>query len=99
VYVYVRGGARAGEGGGWTQGAKNGLASRFICTFRACGCALVLTVVAQGPNWFLNWLVPKNEVKYQATTHLNMHPQGVQSSFDAQTTEWEPEKHRWDLKL
>jgi hypothetical protein len=81
---------------------KIGFASRFICTFRACGCALVLTVVAQGPNWynwFLNWLVPKKEVKYQATTHLNVHLRGVKSSFDAQKTEWEPENHGWDLKL
>jgi hypothetical protein len=63
---------------------KSGLASRFMCTFRACGCALVLTVVAQGPNWynwFLKWLVPKKEVKYQTNTHLNMHPQGVKSSL------------------
>jgi hypothetical protein len=69
--------ARRGAcGRGRRLGARrtSGLASRFICTLRACGCALVLAVVARGPNWFLNWLVlKKKEVKYQATTHLNMH--------------------------
>jgi hypothetical protein len=63
---------------------------------------LVLTAAASGPKWrFLNWLLPKKEeeVKYLATTRLNVRFQRVYSSFDTQKTEWEPEKYRWDLKL
>jgi hypothetical protein len=62
-----------------------------------CG-ALVLAAAVSGPNWrFLNWILPKKEAKYQATTRLNA--QRTNSNFDAQKTEWEPENHRWDLKL